>query len=69
MQDQTLICNWLCPISVTGCVPSYLLDLCRPVSDLASLRALRSWARGELLVPWARSALKQRGAFSVIGLE
>src|SRR6218665_3506379 len=28
--------------SVTGCAPSYLTDLCRPVSDLASRRALRS---------------------------
>src|SRR6218665_2466172 len=53
--------------SVTGCAPSYLTDLCRPVSDLASRRALRSSARGELLVPRARSVLKQRGAFSVIG--
>src|SRR6218665_3289454 len=26
--------------SVTGCAPSYLTDLCRPVSDLASRRAL-----------------------------
>src|SRR6218665_2717764 len=43
--------------SVTGCAPSYLTDLCRPVSDLASRRALRSSARGELLVPRARSAL------------
>ena len=47
--------------------PSYLTDLCRPVSDLASRRALRSSARGELLVPRARSALKQRRDFSVIG--
>src|SRR6218665_2124364 len=53
--------------SVNGCAPSYLTDLCRPVSDLASRRALRSLARGELLVPRARSALKQRRAFSVIG--
>src|SRR6218665_2333359 len=52
--------------SVTGCAPSYLTDLCRPVSDLASRRPLRSSARGELLVPQARSALKQRRAFSVI---
>src|SRR6218665_1642346 len=47
----------------------YLTDLCRPVSDLASHRALRSSARGELLVPRARSALKQRRAFSVICLS
>src|SRR6218665_653631 len=53
--------------SVTGCAPSYLTDLCWPVSGLASRRALRSSARGELLVPRARSALKQRRAFSVIG--
>src|SRR6218665_311835 len=53
--------------SVTGCAPSYLTDLCRSVSDLASRRALRSSARGEHLVPRARSALKQRRAFSVIG--
>src|SRR6218665_2569348 len=37
------------------------------VQYLASRRALRSSARGELLVPLARSALKQRRAFSVIG--
>src|SRR6218665_1271358 len=53
--------------SVTGCAPSYLTDLCRPVSDLVSRRALRSSARGELLVSRAHSALKQRRAFSVIG--
>ena len=46
---------------------SILVALCRPVSDLASRRALRSSARGELLVPRARSALKQRRAFSVTG--
>src|SRR6218665_3365884 len=40
--------------SVAGCAPSYLTDLCRPVSDLASRRALRSSAHGELLVPRAR---------------
>src|SRR6218665_243008 len=40
--------------SVTGCAPSYLTDLCRPVSDLASRRALRrlmvsSWFLGPAL--------------------
>jgi len=44
-----------------------LTDLCRPVSDLALRRALRSSARGELLVPRARSAFKRRRTFSVIG--
>src|SRR6218665_194862 len=53
--------------SVTGCDPSYFTDLCRPVSDLASRRALCSSNRGELLVPRAHSALKQHRAFSVIG--
>ena len=53
--------------SATGCAPSYLTDLCKLVWDLASRRALRFSACGELLVPQARSALKQRRAFSVIG--
>src|SRR6218665_3423355 len=53
--------------SVTGFASSYLTDFCRLVSDLAFRRALRSSARCELLVPRARSALKQRRAFSVIG--
>src|SRR6218665_1912954 len=43
-------------LTATGCAPSYLTDLCRPVSDLASRRALRSSARCELLVP--RPALR-----------
>jgi len=55
---------WRC---LTSCSPSYLTELCKLVSDLASRRALHSLARGELLVPRARSALKQRRAFSVIG--
>jgi len=53
--------------SVTGWSPSYLTDLCRSVSDLASRRALRSSARGELLIPRASPSLKLRRAFSVIG--
>ena len=56
---------WRC---LAGCAPSYLSDLCRPVSDLAPpRRALRSSAKGELLVPRARLCLKQRRAFSVVG--
>src|SRR6218665_1691 len=80
IKEKCLVIHWL-PVSqrilyriaafvwrsVTGCAPSYLTDLCRPVSDLASRRALDSSARDELLVPRARSALKQRRAFSVIG--
>jgi len=52
---------------VLGCAPSYLRDLCRPVSDVAARRVLRSTTRGELLVPRARLAIKQRRAFSVVG--
>ena len=37
------------------------------MSDVAARRALRSTARGELLVPRARLAIKQRRAFSVVG--
>ena len=52
---------------VLGCAPSYLRDLCCPVSDVAARRVLRSSARGELLVPRARLAIRQRRAFSVVG--
>ena len=55
---------WRC---LAGCAPSYLSDLCRPVSDLAPRQALRSSAKGELLVPRASLCLKQRRAFSVVG--
>src|SRR6218665_3181366 len=44
------------PAMLIGCGPPYLTDLCRPVSDFASRRALRSSARGQLLVP--RPALR-----------
>ena len=55
---------WRC---FTGSAPSYLSDLCRPVSDLASRRALRSSTKGKLLVPRARSSVRQRRDFSVAG--
>ena len=55
---------WRC---LAGCARSYLSDLCCPVSDLASRRSLRSSAKGELLVPRARSSLRQRRAFSIVG--
>src|SRR6218665_1230368 len=58
--------HFLIHSKVTDCASSYLTDLCMPVSDLVSRRALRSSARGELLVPRVRSALKQRRAVSVI---
>ena len=46
---------------ILGCAPSYLSDLCRPVSDAVARRALRSATTGQLLV-----AMKRR-AFSVAG--
>ena len=52
---------------VLGFAPSYLRDLCRPVSDVAARRVLRFAASGELLVPRARLATRQRRAFSVVG--
>ena len=52
---------------VLGFAPSYLRDLCRPVSDVAARRVLPSATRGELLVPRARLATRQRRAFSVVG--
>src|SRR6218665_532116 len=52
---------------VLRCAPSYLRDLCCPVSVLAARRVLRSAARGKLLVPRARLAIMQRRAFSVVG--
>src|SRR6218665_1424327 len=52
---------------VLCCAPSYLRDLCCPVSVLATRRVFRSAARGELLVPRARLAIMQRRAFSVVG--
>jgi hypothetical protein len=52
---------------IVGCAPSYLRDLCRPVSDVVARRALRSATTGQLLVPRARLAARQRRAFSIAG--
>ena len=52
---------------ILGCAPSYLCDLCHPVSDVITCRVLRSVTRGDLLVPRARLATRQRRAFSVVG--
>src|SRR6218665_3718864 len=54
---------------VLQCAPSYLRDLCSPVSVLAAHRVLHSAARSDLLVPLARLAIIQRRAFSVVGLS
>ena len=47
--------------------PYYICDICCPVLVLAARRALRSLARGELLVPRVDLATVQRRAFSVVG--
>src|SRR6218665_1513692 len=52
---------------VLRCVPSYLCDLCCPVSVLVSRRVLRYAARGELFVPRPIYLTMQRRAFSVVG--
>src|SRR6218665_290371 len=51
------------PVVSLAAPPSYLCDLCCPVSVLAARRVLRSAARGEFLVPRARLAIMQRRAF------
>src|SRR6218665_3703993 len=51
---------WRC---LLGSAPGYLCDLCRPVSGLPGRRALRSSATGQLLVPCAKTATRQRRAF------
>src|SRR6218665_1503194 len=53
---------WRC---LLGSAPSYLCELCRPVSGLTGRRALRSSATGQLLVPGAKTATRQRRAFSI----
>src|SRR6218665_2370579 len=53
---------WRC---LSGWVPSYmyLCELCSPLSS----SALRSSARGNLVVPFSRSATMQTRSFSVVG--
>src|SRR6218665_3205564 len=55
---------WRC---LLGSAPSYLCELCRPVYGLLGRRALRSSATGQLLVPRAKTATRQRSAFSIVG--
>src|SRR6218665_41554 len=52
---------------VLRCAPSYLCDLCCPVSVLTARRVLRFAARGELLIPRTHLATVQRNAFAVVG--
>src|SRR6218665_1602634 len=55
---------WRC---LLGSAPGYLCELCRPVSGLPGRRALRSSATGQLLLPHAKTATRQRRAFSIVG--
>jgi hypothetical protein len=52
--------------SLLGCAPVYLCQLCRPVTDIAGRRALRSSSSGQLLVPSSSTATRQSRAFSVV---
>src|SRR6218665_2405684 len=54
---------WRCQL---GLVPTYLIDLCRPVSGSRSGRSLRSSERGLLSVPFARTTIMQSRACSVV---
>src|SRR6218665_1790017 len=55
---------WRC---LSSWAPSYLRELCRPLSSCAGLRTLRSSAHGNSVVPFARSATMQNRSLSVIG--
>ena len=55
---------WRCQL---GLAPTYLLDLCRPVSEAQGSRSLRSAGKGVLTVPFARTSTMQSRAFSVVG--
>jgi len=55
---------WRC---LSGRAPSYLRELCRPLSSCAGRRTLRSSVQGNLVVPFARSATMQTCSFSVVG--
>jgi len=52
--------------AMNGPAPSYIKELCVPVTTVATRSALRSAARGDLVVPRIRRQLGNR-AFSVAG--
>src|SRR6218665_1952601 len=52
---------------LSGWAPSYLRELCRPLSSLPGRRTLRSSAHGNLVVPFACSAAMQTRSFAVVG--
>ena len=55
---------WRCQL---GIAPTYLRDLCWPVSVAQGSRSLRSAAKGVLSVLFARTSTMQSRAFSVVG--
>ena len=55
---------WRC---LLGSVPGYLCELCRPVYGQPGQRSLRSSVTGQLLVPRAATATRQRRVFSIVG--
>src|SRR6218665_2763143 len=55
---------WHC---VLGNAPSYLLELFNLTSACFGRRSLRSATKGDFLVPRARTATRQKRAFSIVG--
>src|SRR6218665_2676047 len=54
-------------MAVLVVIPAYLCELCRLVSGLPGRWALHSSVIGQLLVPRAKTATRQRRAFSIVG--
>src|SRR6218665_2317327 len=63
-EGRIAVLVWLC---LLGSAPGYLCEHYRPVSGLTRGRALRSSANGQLLVARAKTATRQRRAFSIVG--
>src|SRR6218665_4097129 len=55
---------WRC---VLGIAPTYLLGLFLLTSSCTGRQSLRSASRGDIVVPHARTAIKQHKAFSIVG--
>src|SRR6218665_3265995 len=55
---------WRC---LLGPAPGYLVELCGPTQSARSSHSLRSADRGLLRVPFARTSIRQKSAFAVVG--
>jgi len=55
---------WRC---LSGWAPSYLRELCLPLSSRAGRRTLRSSVHGSLVIPFTRSAAMKTSSFSGVG--